>query len=185
VMILVYAGRRVDAAPTRDAAPSEARFPMASVPRVAREIAQLLERLKPSTVVGSAACGADLLVLEAAGALGVRRRVILPFDCMAFRARSVTDRPGDWGAKYDAVIADVSAKGDLVEMSLDAQGDVAYLRANTGIFDDATKLARSSRQDCRALVVWNGAPRETTDVTQAFLEEAGRRKWPLESIDTR
>ena len=153
-------------------------------PAVAREVERVLRELKPSTVVGSAACGADLLVLEAASVLGLRRRVILPFDRVTFRASSVTDRPGDWGARYDAVIEAVSANGDLVELALDANDDATYVQTNVEIFRDAETLSRSTSEDCRALVVWNGRTRGTGDVTEAFLEEADRRGWSPEVINT-
>src|SRR4029450_10857441 len=47
---------------------------------------------------GSALPGSD-----AAGALGVARHVVLPFDRIRFRRTSVVGRPGDWGPLYDAV----------------------------------------------------------------------------------
>ncbi len=183
-MVLVYAGRRVDAAAQPDSPPGDERFPPGRVPAVAREVERVLRALKPSTVIGSAACGADLLVLEAATALDLRRRVILPFDRATFRASSVTDRPGDWGARYDAVIESVSAKGDLVELALDANDDGTYVQANLEIFRDAETLARSTGEGCRALVVWNGVSRGTGDVTEAFLQEADRRGWSPEVVDT-
>ena len=65
-------------------------------------------------VVSSAACGADLLALEQAGGLGLRRRVVIPFDRERFRAGSVVDRPGDWGGLYDSILDAVGAQGDLV-----------------------------------------------------------------------
>jgi hypothetical protein len=183
-MVLVYAGRRVDAAAKPGGPPVKERFPASRVPGVAREVVRVLRELKPSTVVGSAACGTDLLVLEAAGELGLRRRVILPFDRATFRESSVTDRPGDWGSRYDAVIADVSAKGNLVELTFNARDDATYVQTNFEIFRDADTVARSTGEDCRALVVWNGAGRGAGDVTEAFLKEADRRGWAPEVIDT-
>jgi hypothetical protein len=183
-MILVYAGRRIDAAQTPGSPPVEARFPVSSVARVRREVERVIGTLKPSVVVGSAACGADLLVLEAAGALGARRRIVLPFGRATFRASSVTDRPGDWGAQFDAVVTEVSANGDLVELALDPDADATYLRANHEIFRDADILARASGDACRALVIWNGATRGSGDVTEAFLQESVRRGWSPEIIDT-
>ena len=183
-MVLVYAGRRVDAAAKPGGPPVDERFPPARVAGVARAVVRVLRELKPSTVVGSAACGSDLLVLEAAAELGLRRRVILPFDRATFRESSVTDRPGDWGARYDAVIADVSAKGNLVELAFDAHDDMTYARTNFAIFRDADAVAHSTGEDCRALMVWNGVGRGAGDVTEAFLEEADRRGWAPEVIDT-
>ena len=114
----------------------------------------------------------------------MRRRVILPFDRVTFRATSVTDRPGDWGERYDAVIDAVSANGDLVELALDAEDDATYVQVNFEIFEDADTLARSTGEDRHALVVWNCTTRGPGDVTEAFLKEADRRGWSPEVIDT-
>jgi hypothetical protein len=183
-MVLVYAGRRVDAAATPGNPPVNAQFPASNVPRVSQQVVRVLRELKPSIVVGSAACGTDLLVLEAAGELGLQRRVILPFDRASFRDSSVTDRPGDWGPRYDAVIADVSTKGNLVELAFDAADDTTYVRTNFEIFRDADTVARSTGERCRALIVWNGVGRGAGDVTEAFLKEADRRGWAPQVIET-
>jgi hypothetical protein len=181
-MILAFAGRRVDA--DANSGGVSRRFPPDNVPRVTQRIQCALAELKPSTVVGSAACGADLLVLEAAGALGVRRRIILPFARAAFRASSVTDRPGDWGHRFDAVIEEVTLKGDVVELALDVTDDATYQTVNQDIFRDAETLARSTGEECRVLVIWNRTTRGSGDVTAAFLAEADRRKWATTIIDT-
>jgi hypothetical protein len=55
-----------------------------------------LERAQPCAIVCAAACGADLIALDEAGKLGVRRRVVLPNPKARFRANSVVDRPGAW-----------------------------------------------------------------------------------------
>jgi hypothetical protein len=178
-MILVYAGRRIDSEDSGDR-----RFPLASVPRVADGIERTLRALRPDCVVGSAACGADLLVLEAAERLGIRRRVILPFDRTRFRESSVVDRPGEWGPRFDAVIGKVTANGDLVELRFDPKDPSAYDQVNAQIFLDAESIARERRQPCRALVLWNGSTRGIGDVTEAFLAEARRRAWHVTEIDT-
>jgi hypothetical protein len=183
-MILVYAGRRVDPAITPGREPAEQRFPLSNVPRVAREVTRVLGALLPSIVVGSGACGADLLVLEAAGALGMRRRIILPFDRTTFRARSVADRPGDWGGRFDQAVKEVSIAGDLLELAFDPTDEATFVRATLEIFRDAETLARSAGQDCRALVIWNGVTRGAGDVTATFLNEADRRGWSPVVIDT-
>ena len=91
-MIVALAGRRIDK-PDADAP----RFPLTSVDLVRGRLHHLLSVKKVTTLVCSAACGADLLALAAARDLGIRRRVILPFTRERFRVTSVVDRPGDWG----------------------------------------------------------------------------------------
>src|SRR5688572_1810576 len=179
-MILVYAGRRID--PVDSTSPGQ--FPLANVARVQEDIDRVLRQLRPAAVVGSAACGSDLLVLEAAGRLHVRRRVLLPFDHSTFRATSVTDRPGNWGPRFDAIINDVRASGDLVELALDPKEPGAYEQANAGIFREAEGLASGHEDDVAALVLWNGTTRGTGDVTEAFFKDARRRGWPVTEIDT-
>jgi hypothetical protein len=180
-MILVYAGRRVDAGDRTSAE----RFPLASVSRVQRDVERVLRQLRPAAVVGSAACGSDLLVLEAAGRLRVRRRVIVPFEQSTFRATSVTDRPGNWGQRFDTVISAVIASGDLVELALDPKESGAYQKVNAQIFREAEGLAAGDEDAFAALVLWNGVTRGTGDMTEAFLNEARRRGWPITEIDTR
>ena len=177
-MIIAFAGRRIDA----DKAGEPGKFPLANVDRVHREVEQLLRERRPAVVVGSAACGADLLVLEAAGRLGIRRRVVLPFDRAAFRASSVTDRPGDWGPRFDDVVAAV-ATGDLIELPFDADDATAYEETNLEIFRQCEALASLGEQ-CEVLIVWNGETRGKGDVTEAFLHEAERRGWPTAQIQT-
>jgi hypothetical protein len=178
-MIVVYAGRRVDAADARST-----RFPAAAVPRVRHEIERILREFRPTVVVGSAACGSDLLVLEAAETLRIRRRIILPFERARFRATSVTDRPGDWGPAFDAIVKTVADAGDLVELSLDADDGETYLTTNSKIFHEAEAVSQGSEASYAALVLWNGATRGTGDVTEAFLSEARLRGWRVREIDT-
>jgi len=179
-MILVYAGRRID--PGDGTSPG--RFPLANVARVEEDVERVLRQLRPAAVVGSAACGSDLLVLEAAGRLHVRRRVLIAFDRSTFRATSVTDRPGNWGPRFDTIINAVSACGDLVELALDPKQSGTYQEANAGIFREAEGLTGGHEDDIAALVLWNGATRGTDDVTEAFFKDARRRGWPVTEIDT-
>jgi len=64
-----------------------------------------------------------LIVLSEAGSLGLRRRVVLPFEPKRFRETSVVDRPGDWGTIYDQVIDQVETNGDLVVLGKTDQDD--------------------------------------------------------------
>jgi hypothetical protein len=69
---------------------SQTRF---HVPLVRRRIVDLLAEEHTEALVCSAACGADLIALEEAERLGLRRRIVLPFSPRQFRETSVTDRP--------------------------------------------------------------------------------------------
>jgi ABC-type enterobactin transport system permease subunit len=54
-------------------------FPLEAVAIVRRRLADLLVQEHAVALVCSAACGADLIALEEAERLGLRRRIILPF----------------------------------------------------------------------------------------------------------
>jgi hypothetical protein len=177
-MIVAFAGRRIDA----EGAGQPGKFPLANVDRVRREAERFLRERRPAVVVGSAACGADLLVLEAGGRLGIRCRVVLPFDRATFRATSVTDRPGNWGPRFDEVVAAV-APGDLIELPFDSNDATAYEQTNVEIFRQCETLA-SHHEPCVALILWNRETRGKGDVTEAFLNEAERRGWPTVQIQT-
>jgi hypothetical protein len=169
-MIIALAGRRIDAP---DAATP--RFPLANVASVAQRVRELLEAERVTALVSSAACGADLVAQSAAGKLGLRRRVILPFARERFLTSSVTDRPGDWGGLYNELLDAVAAAGDLVVLSGAADESAAYAAVNRGILDDAEALARASALPLTAVLVWDGSSRGAGDLTEAFGAEARRR----------
>lgn len=177
--VVVVAGRRVDA----PGAPE--RFPARSRDLVCARIADRLRALGATAVVSSAACGADLLALQAARALGLRARVILPFEPARFRATSVVDRPGDWGPVFDEVCG--AAGGDLVVLARAGEGDAAYAAVNRALLDEAALLADAARPRAGvcALVVWEGAPRGEGDLTADLAEGARARGWVVETVATR
>lgn len=169
------AGRRIDAP---GAEPP--RFPLQAVPLVSARLEALFQRLRPVAFVCSAACGADLVALDAAGGLGIRRRVVLPFSVEEFRERSVTDRPGDWGPTYDRIVASVSRAGDLVVLGLSPEDNGAYEEANRVILRETLALPEPHS----AVIVWEGSSRGASDATAHFQAEAGRLGFQLHEILT-
>ncbi len=177
-MIVALAGRRIDAPGT-----DEKRFSPESAESVKQQIRDFLKAENASALVCAAACGADILALEAAGELGIRRRVVLPYDKVTFKQSSVIDRPGDWGERYDRILAEVQSRDDLVIDDYD-QDEESYFAANHDILDQAEELAEETGQQVAALVVWNGESRGEEDVTSHFLEEARQRGLKVAEIKT-
>lgn len=172
--IIVEAGRRVDAA---DA--TVARFPPQNVPNVRKRIREVLVTQKPSGVVSSAACGADLLLLDVAIELRLPRYILLPSDPEVFRASSVTDRPGNWGELYSKAM-----RTSKVQVLKVPEGQQGYLETNLHLLDRAQDLAKQNHTTVNALVVWNQESRGPDDVTAHFLEQAHFRKIPILQIST-
>jgi hypothetical protein len=174
--VVAVAGRRIDAPDT-----ARPRFPLDRVPAVRQALRSQLIEVQAVAMVSSAACGADLIALEEAERLGLRRRIVLPFSPDRFRATSVVDRPGDWGPVFDRQIAAAAAANDLVVLgSGDGGDDVMYAAANEAIVREAQALFREApggQTDplrAVAIIVWEGAPREGGDLTDAFRQLAAR-----------
>src|ERR1700730_18749721 len=108
------------------------------VPLVRRRIVDLLAEEHTEALVCSAACGADLIALEEAERLGLRRRIVLPFAAKRFRETSVIDRPGDWGPVFDRLIYSAEAARDLVALDWkDGDDDAPYAAASQAIISEA------------------------------------------------
>lgn len=175
--IVVLAGRRIDA--QGDQPP---RFPLENVPAVRVRLNKILQ--DRAALVCSAACGADLLALEEAGAARLRRKVILPFSRQRFRDTSVTDRPGDWGPLFDRMMDEVEQEGDLVILSSHTEDEDPYERVNTEILQQAKRMTDPGAGNVLAVIVWDGKSRGPEDVTAAFLQRAEQRGYKILEVST-
>jgi hypothetical protein len=179
--VVALAGRRIDLPEAQ-----VPRFPLENVQEVGERICEAFCKIHAVALVCSAACGADLVALEQAKQLGLRRRIVLPFAPKRFRETSVVDRPGDWGPLYDQQVAATAAAGDLLSLDIATGGDAAYAAANETIVREAQALARTAQSDHRliAILVWEGAPRPGSDATARFRDLTRRAGFEEQSIST-
>ena len=179
-MIIALAGRRVDAVDAK-----QHRFPATpkNVEIVRERIRIILQTQGATVLVSSAACGADLLALSEAGTLGLRRRIVLPYDRKKFRATSVTDRPGEWGALYDEVLNEVEKDRDLLVIQPTSE-DAAYAETNHVIVDEALSLGLELQQSVTAVLVWDGESRGEGDLTNEFGVYARNKGVPVADVMT-
>ena len=177
-MIIALAGRRVD---PPDAI--EVRFPASAknIEIVRQRIRNKLQTKRATVLVSSAACGSDLLALSEAGNLGLRRRVVLPFDRDKFRTTSVTDRPGDWGGLYEKILDEVEMRQDLLIIKAKSETE-AYTQVNHVIVDNAISLGLALQQPVAAMVVWDGKSRGAEDYTEEFGIYARSRGIPVDGV---
>lgn len=180
--VVALVGRRIDALDAKSR-----RFPLKSVSMVRREIADFFVRDRAVLLVCSGACGAELIALEEAAKLGLRRRIVLPFAPERFRQTSVVDCPGDWGSMFDRFVTHACAEGDLV--ILNQEGDDAYAAVYKAILDETQRFARSEEGSPAyrqiAAIVWEGAPRPGSDLCEDFRTKAVRDGFELRYILTR
>ena len=169
-MVVALSGRRVDA-------PNASRpaFPLGNVDVVRERILRALSELHVTILVCSAACGADLLALQAAETLGARRRIVLPFDAAEFRETSVVDRPGDWGPAFDRCVAAATASNDLVNLGL-PDTDESYDRTNAFLLEEAQRMACASQDRVTAMRVWDGVAKVQADHTEWLGKAALERR---------
>ncbi len=73
-------------------------------PGLREEIDAAITSLKPGFGFGALAAGADIMIAEAAVALGARLVVTLPNPIEDFRARSIEPYGADWGKRFDVLI---------------------------------------------------------------------------------
>ncbi len=149
--VVVFSGHMIDQ-PGRP----HPRFPDFLEPHVARRIADALERLEARIGVASAACGGDILFLEALLARGGETIVVLPFRADEFRRTSVDLIPGaDWSRRFDRVLQRASRL--IIASENRATGDeLSYTYAN--LIQDGLAMLRAGALDTRVvpLVVWDG-----------------------------
>jgi len=98
--VVAFTGHMIDA-PGRTAP----RFPASLEPAVAAAVRAWIATLDRPVFYGSAACGADIIVLEAALAAGAEVNVVLPFDRKDFIASSVSIGGERWLARFEAALA--------------------------------------------------------------------------------
>lgn len=181
-MIAALAGRRIDAPGT-----SEPRFPPGNIDKVKEQLKIFFSENKIDWLVCSGACGADLIGLEAAGESNIKRKMILPFDAVMFRASSVADRPGDWGEKFDAIHDELKKASNIVVLDYDSNDDNVYEKANYDILDIADELLQItgniSEQKKVAIIIWEGTPKNSDDTTDHFRIEALERDYIIKEIN--
>jgi hypothetical protein len=180
-MIIGLAGRRIG--PPAD---SQARFPDTNTGLVRERLKALLQEVGATSLVGSGACGADLLAMEVAGELHLDRTMFLPFDRKRFVTSSVCDRKyaRDWERVFQTIADEIDAKKRLIVLRDAGEEDAAYQAVNAAILDEIERLARAGRSPALAVVVWDGKPREGGDLTEAFKNEAQARSLPVREILT-
>lgn len=187
--VVAVAGRRIDPEPAEIV-----RFPFDRVGAVETALRQLFEEVGAAAVVSSAACGADLLALKAAGSLKIPTRIILPFNETDFKQTSVLDRPRKafWSEMFDSAIAAARAHGEVVVLRGD-KDEADYSMANKAIIETALSMVsgRAAKGETRALgrqpvavLVWEGKARSGSDLTDEFRQLATKASFEIRTVLT-
>jgi len=167
-VIVVYAGVQPD-----QAGRVPPRLPPDAVPDVAARVQRLLAGLRPRLVVGAAAAGADLIVIQAAMRAGVVAHVVLPFDVETFAQTSVNSAGGSWPGDYRRLVADSadSARVQVETLSADRNDDRVYHQHNSAMLAAAQALATADER-VWALVIRPAPDPDRPSVTDDFAAQA-------------
>ena len=150
-VVVVFTGHLIDA-PDRP----DARFPPSAEPAVFAQIKRYVGEVRAKVAFASAACGADILFLEAMLELGGEINIVLPSDMESFVQASVV--PGgneNWVERFHRV---VKAAKQVTYASQHAATEVYLAYANVLMFGLAKSRARGIEGQVRALAVWDGLP---------------------------
>jgi len=149
--VIVFAGHMIDR-PDR----AIARFPSEFEPAVAKEIRGKIEKLQPGFGFASAACGSDILFLEAMLDAGVEISVVLPYGREEFVRDSVDFIPGsNWCERFDRVLERAARVITASTQKLEI-GGVSYEFCNELLLGLAAIRARQLDAALIPLAVWDG-----------------------------
>ena len=133
---------------------SDEDFPFGGAPVVMGRLAAALRRLHPAVLYGSAKCGADLMILEAAGG-EVERQIFLPGPEREFIAAAVSPGGESWLQRFQ--IEGARPSSELLEICRHDPGGhrVAQTYVQEVMIGLARLRARRLGLDTRALVLWD------------------------------
>jgi tetratricopeptide (TPR) repeat protein len=180
--VAVFSGHMVDN-PTREVP----RFPAIAEAAVAAVLRERLAELNPSAAYASAACGGDLLFLEAARERGCEYHVVLPFPPDAFAATSIDFAVGDsrnrsWRERFDTILegaASVTVTSDHVATG----STLSFEYANLVLSGLAALHAAALHVDVAGVVVWDGNSGDGPGGTASVVEQWQSRGRAVYCID--
>ena len=151
--VVVFAGHLIDR-PGR----KTPRFPHQLEPTVRNAIRSRLKKLDAGFGYASAACGSDILFLEALIESGAEAHVVLPYDRKRFVRDSVTIIPGtDWGARFEQVLARAHEIITASSQRL-GEGGMSFEYTNLLLQGLAHMKARQLETEVVPLAVWDQKP---------------------------
>jgi class 3 adenylate cyclase len=150
-VVVVFTGHLIDAADR-----AQARFPASAERAVFAALKQALQELQVRVSFSSAACGADILFLEAMLELGGEINIVLPSDIESFlQASVVRDGNTQWQGRFHRVL---KAAKQVIYASRHPATEVYLAYANVLMFGLAKSRARGIDGRVHALAVWDGLP---------------------------
>ena len=177
--VIAFAGHMIDA-PDRPVP----RFPETLVPRVQAAISERFAAFRRPIVYTSAACGSDLILIEAALEMGAEVNVVLPFDRADFVRSSVAIGGEGWIRRFDAALH--RAARVIMATEENHLGDDVLFDHAAMLLEGLTVLRAAQLETQPTLLcVIDLASRGLLGGTHASFERWQQRVGPPQTIDLR
>lgn len=172
--VFLFSGHMVDAA-----ARSEPRFPQDKTPLAAAAIGALLDQLgagAEDVAISSAACGGDLLFVEACLQRGLRVEIYLPFGEEEFLQKSVNFAGEHWRQMFYSIKERVRDWHIMpLELAPTPEGEDPFARVNLWMLNHAVVYGS---QNIRFICLWDGktgdGPGGTKHLHDVVVEGTGK-----------
>jgi class 3 adenylate cyclase len=148
----IFAGHMLDSVDR-----PERRFPESAEAVVAQAISERIAQVAPVTGYASAACGSDILFLEAMLRGGREIYIVLPCGEEEFIATSVLAGGASWLARFHRVLEKATRVVIASSQRLSGHG-ISYDYANELILGLATIRAAHLETELIPIAVWDGLP---------------------------
>jgi hypothetical protein len=153
--VAVFSGHMIDG-PKRKVP----RFPAKAESAVAAALREQLAALNPSAAYASAACGGDLLFLEAARERGCEYHVVLPFPPDAFAETSIDFAEQDggkqsWRERFEDIL-DGAASVTVASDHVATGSTLSFVYANLVLSGLAALHADALHIEVAGVAVWDG-----------------------------
>ncbi len=176
--VAVFAGHMIDQPGRR-----RPRFPESNEGAVAAVIREKIAALDLGLGFSSAACGADILFLEAMLAAGREISIVLPYDRARFIRDSVEVKGATgWRRRFEKVEKRASRILIASPQKLEL-GGVSYEYTNQLLLGLATIRAQQLGTELVPMIVWDGAAGDGPGGTASTVERWSTLARPLEIID--
>tara|TARA_R110002096_G_scaffold78416_2_gene184693 strand:- start:4743 stop:6626 length:1884 start_codon:yes stop_codon:yes gene_type:complete len=161
------------------------RFPADRVLVVRESLGKVFARIAPTTGIGAAAAGGDLLALDALREMGIQPTVVLPMKSDVYAGKRVAPSGGEWTDRFHEIISD---GGRLLEAPATSSGNggQTWSFGNDLILGAARQQALAARGDCEVVAVWDGKKGDGMGGTHAMVLRAksiGARVWVIDPMD--
>jgi class 3 adenylate cyclase len=175
--VIIFSGHMVDAPGRR-----VPRFPGQYVEAVAEQIRLTLDSAGAQIGISSAACGSDLLFIEAMLARDADIQVVLPWRKEEFKQTSVLVGGDEWARRFDRALEEATSVTYLSQQGAPS-GNLGYVYCNDCMNGMALFRSEKLGSDVRPLAVWDGRRGDGLGGTSSFMDFWSSKGHTVEVID--